>query len=130
MAFAKNPKVDCLQVSITERWALLPLKGALTRMMRQNTPPEQQDSTLLYFGNVDDFRDVLRMHNLMTSYVFLVDGLGRVRFAGSGPASDEEVERVIGMAQDLTRKQQRKTSRQRHNRASPRTALPPQSDNL
>lgn len=57
----------------------------------------------MYFGtDVDEFRDVLRMHNLMTGYVFLVDDLGRVRFAGSGPATDEDVAKVIQFAKDLT----------------------------
>ena len=42
--------------------------------MQQNTPPEEHDKTLLYFGSdVDDFRDVLRMHNIMTNYIFLLD---------------------------------------------------------
>ena len=38
----------------------------------------------------------------MTNYVFLLDNVGCVRFAGSGPASDEEVARLIGFAKDLT----------------------------
>jgi ATPase complex subunit ATP10 len=42
------------------------------------------------------------MHNLMTNFIFLVDDLGRIRFAGSGPASEEEVARVIGFAKKLT----------------------------
>lgn len=86
--------------------------------MRKNTPPEEHDRTLLYFGSgsvVDEFRDVLRIHNLMTNYVFLLDEFGRIRFAGSGEATDEEVARVIKFAKELTtnpKKNGRKTSRQ------------------
>lgn len=42
------------------------------------------------------------MHNIYTAYVYLVDGIGRVRWAGSGKGSDEEVEKMIGFARELT----------------------------
>lgn len=101
-AFARDPTINLFKVSITERWALYPLQGPLTRIMRNNTPAEEHESTLLKFGtDVDEFRDVLRMHNIMTNYVFLLDDLGRVRFAGSGPASEDEVQRMIGFAKEL-----------------------------
>ena len=71
--------------------------------MRQNTPPKEHDTTMLYFGSdVDDFRDVLRMHNIMVNYVFLVDDLGRIRFASSGEASPQEIEQVTRFAQELS----------------------------
>lgn len=87
--------------------------------MKKNTHPKEHDSTLLYFGSdIDDFRDILRMHNLMTNYVFLVDGLGRVRFASSGEASPLELERVITFAEDLSssdtdRRGKKRSSKQR-----------------
>lgn len=102
-AFEGDQSFQSIKVSITERWSLYMLRGTLANLMRRNTPPKEHDSTLLYFGSdVDDFRDVLRMHNLMTNYVFLVDGRGRVRFAGSGEAKPEEVERVIACAKKLS----------------------------
>jgi ATPase complex subunit ATP10 len=71
--------------------------------MRKNTPAKEHDTTLLYFGSdVDDFRDVLRMHNIMTNYVFLVDSLGRIRFASSGEASSLEIERVTRFTKELS----------------------------
>jgi ATPase complex subunit ATP10 len=102
-AFDGDPRVQTFTVSITERWSLYPLKVFLSNVMRNNTPPEQHDTTLLYFGSdVDEFRDVLRMHNIMTNYVFLLDDLGCIRFAGSGPASKEETARLIQFAKELT----------------------------
>ena len=73
--------------------------------MKRNTTPEVQDQTLLYFtgGNdsqLNDFRDALRMYNEMTGYVLLLDGIGRVRFAGSGTATDEEAQRLISFAKE------------------------------
>lgn len=52
-------------------------------------------------------RDILRMHNIYTGYVFLVDGIGRVRWAGSGEGSDEEVEKMIEFAKLLTQPSER-----------------------
>jgi ATPase complex subunit ATP10 len=102
--------VNIVRVSITERWSLYLLKGFLTGIMRKNTPVEEHDRTLLYFGsNVDEFRDVLRMHNLMVGYVFLVDDLGRIRWAGSGPASSSEADSVIQFAKELTPLKQNKS---------------------
>jgi ATPase complex subunit ATP10 len=108
-AFEGKSRAQVVKVSITERWSLYPLQGMLARIMRGNTPPEEHDKTLLYFGtNVDEFRDVIRMHNIMTNYIFLVDDLGRIRFAGSGEATDEEVARVVGFAKELTAVRKRK----------------------
>ncbi len=105
-AFSKSKdqsKVQTFSVSITERWALYPIRNTVKRVMKKNTPPEKYASTLAYFGTneVMDFRDILRMHNIMAGYVFLLDDLGRVRFAGSGEASTEEVERLVGFAKEL-----------------------------
>ena len=96
-------KVQTFSVSITERWALYPIRNTVKRVMKKNTPHEKHASTLAYFGTkeVMDFRDILRMHNIMAGYVFLLDDLGRVRFAGSGEASPEEVEKLVGFAKEL-----------------------------
>jgi mitochondrial ATPase complex subunit ATP10 len=72
-------------------------------MVRNNTPVEQHDTTLICLRkDLEDFRDALRIHNVMCGYVFLLDGIGRVRFAGSGEASEEEANRLIQFARDLT----------------------------
>mmetsp|Transcript_5944 Transcript_5944/g.17194 ORF Transcript_5944/g.17194 Transcript_5944/m.17194 type:complete len:334 (-) Transcript_5944:31-1032(-) len=101
-AFQGNSSVNSVKVSITERWSLYFLRGTLANVMRKNTPPREHDKTLLYFGSdVDDFRDVLRMHNIMANFVFLLDNKGRIRFASSGEATPEELDRVIGFAKEL-----------------------------
>lgn len=119
-AFANDQNnVGTLQLSITERLSLYPFRGSLTKVMKKNTPEHEHDSTLVYFGtDVDDFRDVLRMHNIMTNYVFLIDSLGRIRFAGSGPATEEDVKKVIQCAKDLVKEEERpsKNSKRSKNR--------------
>lgn len=71
----------------------------------QNSPSSEYDSTLLFFGPKCplSFRDVVRMHNTMTAYVFLLDGVGNVRWAGSGtPEDEQEVQNLLQLAKDLT----------------------------
>lgn len=93
-----------ISVGFWVNWILQPI---IAKLMKRNTTPEVQDQTLLYFtgGNdsqLNDFRDALRMYNEMTGYVLLLDGIGRVRFAGSGTATDEEAQRLISFAKELT----------------------------
>jgi ATPase complex subunit ATP10 len=100
--FAASKKIGVAKISITERWSLYPLRRALSRLMKYNTPLKEHDTTLLYFGSdVDEFRDVLRMHNIMTNYIFLIDDLGRIRFAGSGPATENDIAALIQCTKEL-----------------------------
>mmetsp|Transcript_3938 Transcript_3938/g.8538 ORF Transcript_3938/g.8538 Transcript_3938/m.8538 type:complete len:380 (+) Transcript_3938:97-1236(+) len=100
-----SSRVQTFTVSITERWALYPIRNTVKRVMKKNTPEDMHSNTLAYFGTkeVMDFRDILRMHNIMTSYVFLLDDMGRVRFAGSGEASKDEVATLVRCAKELLR---------------------------
>jgi ATPase complex subunit ATP10 len=104
--FANNNRVEVVHLNITEGWFVSKfLRPLVSRSARSNTPLQQQSTTLLHFGTADSlstFKDTLRMHNTLTGYVYLLDGLGRVRFAGSGNASCEEVDRVIAFAKEIT----------------------------
>lgn len=111
-AFVGDSKVKSVTVSITERWALYMLRGTLANLMRKNTPAVEHEKTLLYFGSdVDEFVDVLRMHNLMANYAFLVDELGRIRFAGSGAATEDDISKVVRFARDLSSADSKKGKR-------------------
>jgi ATPase complex subunit ATP10 len=106
VAFAINNRVEVVHLSITEGWFVSKfLRPLLTLSARSNTPPQQQSTTLLHYGSADSlstFKDTLRMHNTLTGYVYLLDGRGRVRFAGSGNASCDEIDRVIAFAKEIT----------------------------
>jgi ATPase complex subunit ATP10 len=101
--FQNDDRVQSYKLSVTEQWVLYPLRGLLTRVMKNNTPSEDQNRTLVYFGSskIEEFRDVLRMHNIMTNYVFLLDDLGRIRFAGSGMADDDEITQLVQTTKDV-----------------------------
>jgi hypothetical protein len=90
--FASNPRVEVVRLTITEgAWIQRLLSGLMTRSMKANVPVERRDRFLMHFGNETLLKDCLRMHNTLTGYVFVLDGIGRVRFAGSGKASPEEL---------------------------------------
>jgi mitochondrial ATPase complex subunit ATP10 len=99
--------VQSFTLSITERWVLYPFRSLLTKSFQQNTPSSDLHKTLVCYicgsnnQSLQDFRDTLRLHNIMTGYVFLLDGYGRVRFAGSGIASDDEMNDLIRITHQL-----------------------------
>jgi len=102
-ALPDENRVEVFRLNISEGWFnKWILRGLVQGMMKKNTPAYEHNNTLLYFGNVDRFQDALRMHNVLTSYVYLLDGIGRVRFAGSGSATDEEIRQLVAMAKQLS----------------------------
>lgn len=102
-----NPRARAMRLTITEgKFTKMLLSSFIKRSFRNSTVPELQSQTLLCFGPEDttllEFKDALRMHNTLTGYVFLLDGLGRVRFAASGEASEDEVRQLVQLAAQLT----------------------------
>lgn len=93
--FTNNPRVEVVRLTITEgTWVQRFLSGLITRSAQQNTPVERQGRTLIHFGNETILKDCWRMHNTLTGYIYVLDGIGRVRWAGSGTASPEEIDDV------------------------------------
>lgn len=102
-AFSQQDRVEVLTLNVAEGWLnKFFLRPIITAFTKRNTDAQEHDRTFLYFGDTETFRDALRMHNVLAGYVFLLDGVGRVRFAGSGVASEQEVARLIQMTKELT----------------------------
>jgi mitochondrial ATPase complex subunit ATP10 len=98
-----SDRAEVIQINFSTGWFnKWLLRGFIQGLTIRNTPLEHRATTFLYFGDQERFRDTLRMHNLLSGYVFLLDGLGNVRFAGSGEAKSEEAERLIRLAKNLT----------------------------
>jgi ATPase complex subunit ATP10 len=87
---------------------------------KKRVPAADHSNTLLHYGDAEEMRDILRMHNIYTSYVFLLDGIGRVRWAGSGEGSKAEVESMIGIARDLMQPSSTKVAPHQKQASSPR----------
>ncbi len=100
-------RYEVVRIIINEGRMMKLLSPFITSGTRKNVPESDHANTLLYFGDAEEFRDILRMHNIYTGYVFLVDGIGRVRWAGSGEGTEEEIVSMIGIANDLTKRFQK-----------------------
>jgi mitochondrial ATPase complex subunit ATP10 len=113
VGFVDKDRVEIIRMNVSEGWLnRYILRPVVTFLMRRNTPVHEHGWTLLSFHrDLSDFRDALRMHNVMVGYAFLLDGLGRVRFAGSGEATQEEAHSLILFAKELTSKLKKEPSR-------------------
>ncbi len=101
--FGSNDRVEILKVNVANGWFdRFFLRPIITSLTKRNTDPKDYDRTFLYYGNTDQLCDTLRMRNLLAGYIFLLDGLGRVRFAGSGVATDKEISALIALTKKLT----------------------------
>ena len=102
-AFGSNDRVEILKINVANGWFdRFFLRPIITALTKRNTDPKDHDKTFLYYGNTDQLCDALRMRNLLAGYIILLDGLGRVRFAGSGIATDKEVSALISLTKKLT----------------------------
>ena len=97
-----NNRYEVVRITINEGRIAKLLSRFIISGTKKNTPPSDHHTTLLYYGDdTENIRDILRMHNIYTSYVFLLDGIGRVRWAGSGAGSESEVQNMISIARNL-----------------------------
>ncbi|KAJ8505671.1 hypothetical protein OPV22_006557 [Ensete ventricosum] len=79
-AFSDAGTVQIYEVSFIDSWlfSLGPARRLILKMMRKSNDPRRQ---ILYsFGDHYYFRKKLQILNLLTGYIFLLDGLGRIRW--------------------------------------------------
>ncbi|KAK6776450.1 hypothetical protein RDI58_027451 [Solanum bulbocastanum] len=99
--FKDSKRVQLYEISLIDSWflTLSPVKKLLLRMMRKSNPHESKDvlhRQIVYsFGDHYYFRKELKILNLLTGYVFLVDKFGRIRWQGSGLATEEELSSLL-----------------------------------
>lgn len=68
-----------------------------------------QDRYLCYYGNTDEIKNNL-IENTIVGHVFLVDGLGRVRWKAHGRPTEEEIQFMIKCTEDLLKENQKNLS--------------------
>nr|AKM76484.1 AT1G08220-like protein [Geranium incanum] len=99
--FSASKDVDLYEVSFIDSTLLCwkPIKKLLLRKLRSSNPDGKNDALqrqIVYsFGDHYDFRKELRILNLLTGYIFLLDKFGRIRWHGSGLASKEELASLL-----------------------------------
>nr|AKM76486.1 AT1G08220-like protein [Geranium phaeum] len=99
--FSASKDAELYEVSFIDSTILCwkPIKKLLLRKLRSSNPDEKNDALqrqIVYsFGDHYDFRKELKILNLLTGYIFLLDKFGRIRWHGSGEASKEELDSLL-----------------------------------
>ncbi|XP_030520909.1 uncharacterized protein LOC115734315 isoform X1 [Rhodamnia argentea] len=103
-AFRDKEEVHLYEVSLIDTWLLCrkPIKQLLLRVMRKPKSEDNQGPLrrqIVYsFGDHYYFRKELKILNLLTGYVFLLDRFGRIRWQGFGSATPEELPSLLSCA--------------------------------
>ncbi|KAF7805661.1 Mitochondria isoform 1 [Senna tora] len=100
-AFSKSKSVHIYEVSFIDSWLLCrnPIKRLLLWTMKKPNHDESKDTLqkqMVYsFGDHYYFRKELKIMNLLTGYIFLLDKFGRIRWQGFGFASQDELSSLL-----------------------------------
>ncbi|KAK9690043.1 hypothetical protein RND81_09G100500 [Saponaria officinalis] len=106
-AFREFSNIHMYEVSFVDSWflSLSPIKRLLLRMMKKSSPTDKagalQRQCVYSFGDHYYFRKELKILNLLTGYIFLLDKFGRVRWQGSGAATEEELASLLSCTTHL-----------------------------
>ncbi|XP_073063139.1 uncharacterized protein [Primulina eburnea] len=99
--FGHSADVQLYEISLIDSWLLSrnPIKKLLLKIMRKPKPEGPKDvlqRQIVYsFGDNYYFRKELRILNLLTGYIFLLDKMGRIRWQGFGSAEQEELSSLL-----------------------------------
>jgi len=90
------------EINIEENW----LKNWLIRIfmgsLRKKYPEEMHNRYFLVDKGLDDnIREALGVWNIKVGYVFLLDGHCRIRWAGNGPAREDEKKSLVNCLKRL-----------------------------
>ncbi|KAL6537972.1 hypothetical protein OROHE_012259 [Orobanche hederae] len=96
-SFGHSTDVRLYEVSFIDSWLLTrgPIKKLLLKIMRKSNPDGKQQHVVYSFGDHYYFRKELKILNLLTGYIFLLDKLGRIRWQGFGLATEDEVSSLL-----------------------------------
>ncbi|GAY64905.1 hypothetical protein CUMW_237160, partial [Citrus unshiu] len=88
------------KVSFIDSWLLCrsPIKRILLKIMRKSKDAGEnvlQRQIVYSFGDHYYFRKELKILNLLTGYIFLLDKFGRIRWQGFGMATPEELSSLL-----------------------------------
>ncbi|RZC77082.1 hypothetical protein C5167_001204 [Papaver somniferum] len=100
-AFSASDNLRVYEVSIIESWflSLKPIRWLLLRSTRRPSSDGKngtlQRQQVYSFGDKYYFRKELKILNLLTGYIFLLDKFGRIRWQGFGLATEKELNSLI-----------------------------------
>nr|AKM76483.1 AT1G08220-like protein [Francoa sonchifolia] len=100
-AFSDAKNIELYEVSFIDSWILCrsPIKRLLLRTMRKSNYQGKNDGlqrqVVYSFGDHYYFRKELKILNLLTGYILLLDELGRIRWQGFGLATEDELSSLV-----------------------------------
>ncbi|XP_068648932.1 mitochondrial ATPase complex subunit ATP10 [Aristolochia californica] len=106
-AFGNSSNIQLYEVSVIESWflSLIPIKQLLLWTMRKSSSDGKhlalQREIGYSFGDKYYFRKELKILNLLTGYIFLLDKFGRIRWQGYGLATEEEMSSLMSCTSQL-----------------------------
>lgn len=94
-AFDASSNVQVYEVSLIDSWllSLSPVKNIFLKIAKSSSDPRRR--FVYCFGDHYDFRKKLQILNLLTGYIFLLDGHNRIRWQGFGSATPEELSYLV-----------------------------------
>ncbi|KAL3764898.1 hypothetical protein ACHAW5_003547 [Stephanodiscus triporus] len=113
-------RYEVVRITINEGRVAKLLSPFIVSGTKKRVPTADHYNTLMYYGDAEEMRDILRMHNIYTAYVFLLDGIGRVRWAGSGEGSATEVDSMIKIARNLVQPSSTRVAPRQKQASTPR----------
>lgn len=99
-AYSNSKDVQMYEVGFIDSWflSLNPIKRLLLRTMKKSNDGVKgalQKQIVYSFGDHYYFRKELKILNLLTGYIFLLDKFGRIRWQGFGSAMQDELSSLL-----------------------------------
>ncbi|KXS20506.1 hypothetical protein M427DRAFT_52111 [Gonapodya prolifera JEL478] len=91
-----NPDVGLMLINVEENSAKAWIQAAFRWLMKMKTDKLMQDRYMLYPHSLSEHRRTLGLFNKYLGYAMLVDRWGKVRWMAHGPASEKELEFLVG----------------------------------
>ncbi|CAF2260839.1 BnaA08g27080D [Brassica napus] len=109
-SFGDRKDLQLFEVSFIDKWllGLAPIKKLLLRVLRKPNNSENsvlQRQIVYSFGDHYHFRKQMKVLNLLTGYILLLDKSGRIRWQGFGTATPEEVAQLLSCTSLLLKDQ-------------------------
>ncbi|EOA36989.1 hypothetical protein CARUB_v10009984mg [Capsella rubella] len=105
-SFGNRKDLQLFEVSFIDKWllGLSPIKKLLLRVLQKPKNSENhvlQRQVVYAFGDHYNFRKQIKVLNLLTGYILLLDKSGRIRWQGFGTATPEEVSQLLSCTKIL-----------------------------
>ncbi|XP_078429782.1 ATPase complex subunit [Wolffia australiana] len=103
-SFGASGNTAIYEVSLIDSWflSLGPVRRLMLGVMKKSTSPGRQ--RVYSFGDHYDLRKKLKILNLLSGYIFLLDKFGRIRWQGFGSATEEELASLFACTSHLLEK--------------------------